>query len=179
MGPWQSYSQPMRAKWEETVSIPSEFESFWAAGERAQASLDRGRFIEAFAFGDNEGTANALAELVLAGCKRATTSLVWSFEYNRKPRPRPGDLSIVTSWAKEPLCIIETTATEVMPFEKVPEDFARLEGEDDGTLQSWRKNHSEFFARECARIGCIPSPRMPVLCERFRVLFQTSKDRIG
>jgi len=154
-----------------STRILPEFESLWSSGERAGATLDRCRFLEAFALGDSEALATRLADLVLSGVKRATASLVWTFEHEGKPPPAPGDLSIVATWAKDPLCIIETTAVAIVPFDEVPADFARAEGEDDGTLASWRSNHREFFARECARIGRMPSPHMPVLCERFRVVF--------
>jgi uncharacterized protein YhfF len=157
------------------MRIPSEFEAIWSAAEHARCGLDRGRFLEAFAFGDSEDLADTLARLVLSGAKRATASLVWTFEHDRKPQPKPGDLSIVTSWARRPLCIIETSAIDVVPFDEVGADFASAEGEDDGTLASWRKNHTQFFAGECARIGRTPSPRMPVVCERFRVVFQPGK----
>jgi len=153
-------------------SIPAELEPFWAAAQRAQPALDRARFYEAFAFGDSERMADELAQLVLAGVKRATASLAWTYELEHKPRPKAGDLSIVTSGAGQPLCVIETTAVDEVAFEDVSAEFAHTEGEGDGSLEFWQRAHSEFFARECARIRRDPSARMPVLCERFRVVYQ-------
>ena len=153
--------------------IPREYEDFWSAGEELHPELrQRERFLEAFAFGDSERMAAALASLVLQGVKRATASLPWSYEHEKKAQPKAGDLSIVTTWTKEPLCIIETTDVDVVPFDEVSEDFARTEGEDDGTLESWRRNHTEFFAGECARLGRAPHEQMLVVCERFRVVYQ-------
>lgn len=154
------------------MAIPPHLSAFWAAAEQARPDLDRGRFLEAFAFGDNERLANELARLVLSGAKKATASLAWTHEFDRKLFPKPGDLSIVTSWGGEPLCIIETTAIEIVAFDQVLEAFVREEGEGDGTLASWRRSHALYFGRECARIGRVPAPDMPVLCERFRVVFQ-------
>lgn len=62
------------------MRIPGEFEAFRSAAGRARGALDRGRFLEAFAFGDNERAAAVLAALVLSGRKRATANLVWSFD---------------------------------------------------------------------------------------------------
>jgi uncharacterized protein YhfF len=154
------------------MTVPSEFHPFWSAAQKADAAIDAARFYEAFAFGDSERMAEELARLVLAGTKRATASLVWTYEAESKPRPTSGDLSIVTTWSRTPLCIIETTAVDIVPFEDVTEDFAATEGEDGGTLQAWRRGHTAFFARECARIGRVPNPRMDVVCERFRVVYQ-------
>jgi uncharacterized protein YhfF len=153
--------------------IPIEYEDFWARGERVHPEMRlRHRFVEAFAFGDSERMADDLAALVLQGTKRATASLAWSYEHEQEEQPKTGDLSLVTSWAKEPLCVIETTDVEVVPFNEVTEEFARAEGEDDGTLASWRRDHTEFFAGECLRLGHSPEERMLVVCERFRVAYQ-------
>lgn len=146
--------------------------SFWLAAERQQPSLDRSRFLEAFVFGNSAAMAGELTGLVLRGRKRATASLAWAFEHDDRARPKPGDLSIVTTWAGAPLCIIETTAVEVVAFEDVTAEFAAAEGEGDGSLPSWRRHHAEFFAGECRRIGREPEPGMPVVCERFRVVYR-------
>lgn len=154
------------------MPLPTQFQAFWADAKARLPTLDGTRFYEAFSFGDSSQLADSLAELVLQGRKRATAGLLWVFEAEGKPVPRPGDLSLVTSESKMPLCIIETTAVEVVPFNRVGEDFARTEGEDDGTLESWRANHTIFFGRECARIGRAPAADMPVVCERFQVVYQ-------
>lgn len=80
-------------------------------------------------------------------------------------------LGVVTDWGGTPLCVIETTHVEVVPFDRVDERFAATEGEGDGTLRYWRDAHRRFFSRECARIGRQPDLRMPVVCERFEVVY--------
>jgi len=108
---------------------------------------------------------------VLDGRKRATAGLLWAFEVERKPLPRPGDLSVVTRWSGQPLCVIETLAVDLVPFDDVTAEFAATEGEGDGSLAFWRQGHTEYFARECARIGRVPSGSMPIVCERFVVVY--------
>jgi hypothetical protein len=79
------------------VSVPSTLRVFC---EGFQASAGKGdlsaHFYEAFHFDDNESSANELAELVLAGRKRATAATLWNFE--APGPPRPGSLSMVTDW---------------------------------------------------------------------------------
>lgn len=152
--------------------LPPELASFWSAARRAIPTIDAARFYEAFAFGDSDRMADELAQLVLAGVKRATASLAWTYEFEKRSPPAPGDLSIVKASSGVPLCIIETTAVDAVPFERVTAEFAATEGEDDGTLESWRRGHAAFFERECARIGRQPDPRMVVLCECFRVIYR-------
>lgn len=155
-----------------TVDIPEHLRSFWDAFAGTQASDPTPRFLEAFYFDDNEPSANELAALVLAGKKQATTGLLWSHEKEDKPLARQGELSIVTTFSGEPVCVIETQKVEIVPFEEVTEEFAATEGEGDGSLRYWREAHEAFFGRECKRIGQTPDARMPVVCERFKVVFK-------
>jgi len=130
------------------------------------------RFYEAFHFDDNEPSANELAALVLAGTKRATASLLWTLKAADRRTPAAGDLSVMTNWSGAPLCVIETRHVAIVPYEEVTAEFAATEGEGDGSLRYWREAHWAFFGRECARIGRTPDPRMPVVCERFEVVYR-------
>jgi uncharacterized protein YhfF len=153
------------------MDIPLAIRPFW---QRYQATLQfdaSPRFYEAFHFDDNERSANELSELVILGTKRATSSLLWSFDAANKQLPKPGALSVVTNWQGNPLCIIQTNVVTVTPFEEVPEDFAAAEGEGDKSLRYWRHAHWAYFGRECLRIGKEPNRRMPVVCERFAVVY--------
>jgi uncharacterized protein YhfF len=124
-----------------------------------------------FAFGDGEALATELAALARRGEKAATASLLWETAAEGKRAPRPGDLSVVTAWDGRPLCVIETTGVEVHAFEDVGAEFAAAEGEGDRSLDFWRRAHWSYFGRVCERLGRERSPRMPVVCERFRVVF--------
>lgn len=126
---------------------------------------------EAWHFCDNEADANALAALVLAGTKTATASLHWVYAAENEPVPQPGDLSIIITWDGVPQCIIETTEVRILPYNEVDPQFAYDEGEGDRSLAYWRRVHWDFFSREAAAIGREPSQTMPVVCERFRVVY--------
>ncbi|MFT5195312.1 MAG: hypothetical protein ACI9EW_003390 [Cellvibrionaceae bacterium] len=155
--------------------IPSNIRPFW---DEFLTSIDfdaSSRFYEVFHFDDNEATADFLAELVLKGTKRATASLLWVFEAENKLVPKPGDLSVVTNWASEPLCIIESTVIDIVPYNKVTEKFAATEGEGDESLRYWLEVHWDYFGRACQRIGREPSLEMPVICEQFEVIYPLSK----
>ena len=154
------------------MNIPGHIVPYWRRFIESQAEDPTARFLEAFHFSDSEQSANELARLVLAGTKRATAGLLWSFEAVAERLPKVPDLSVVTNWAKEPLCVIETQRVEIVAFDQVSEEFAATEGEGDGSLAYWRQAHWSFFGRECQRIGRQPDPGMPVVCEWFRVLFR-------
>lgn len=158
------------------MAIPAPFAEFWQRFAAARGGVDEARFYEACFFGDSEALADELAALVLRGTKRATASAAWTFADQGRPMPKPGDLSIVTSWAGEPLCVIETESVELLPFHDVDEAFAATEGEGDGSLAFWRDAHRQYFSRECALAGRSFTPDMLVACERFQVVYRPTTD---
>ncbi len=159
------------------MDIPLRYLAFWSDFAATCASDPTPHFLEAFYFDDHEASANELAELVVRGRKRATAALLWVHEHEHRPLPQPGDLSIVTDFDGTPRCIIETRQVDVVPFDQVSAEFAATEGEGDGSLRFWREAHRRFFGRECQRIGRQPDEQMPVVCERFAVVFQPAEAR--
>lgn len=122
-------------------------------------------------FSDNEASANHLAELTLKGVKQATAGALWSYEAEGADIPYPGYLTIITNWQEEPVCIIQTWQVDITPFNEVSEAFAAHEGEGDGSLAYWKEAHWDFFTREMQTLGREVVETMPVVCERFRVIY--------
>lgn len=81
-------------------------------------------------------------------------------------------ITIVLDWNSDPLCIIETIEVNIKPYNQVDAQFAFEEGEGDRTLAYWRKAHWEYFSRVLASIGKEPNEDMPLVCERFRVIYK-------
>ena len=79
---------------------------------------------------------------------------------------------MVINWNGEPLCIIETIEVKITSYNEVDERFAHDEGEGDRSLAYWRKVHWEAFSRSCATTNLKPTDNMPLVCERFRVVFK-------
>ena len=117
-----------------------------------------------WAFG---GAPDALAELVLNGIKTATASAYPLYEQEQEPLPKAGDYSVILNTKGEAVCIIRTTKVYVVPFREVSADHAFREGEDDRSLESWRKVHRDFFTREMNYEGLSFDEDMPVVCEEF------------
>ncbi|HEX7669939.1 MAG TPA: ASCH domain-containing protein [Polyangiaceae bacterium] len=126
---------------------------------------------DAFAFGDEPAIADELAALVVAGRKRATTSLPIEFTALNEPLPRVGDVSIIVRGDGVPVAIIERTQVITVPFDAVDATYAAIEGEGDGSLAYFREAHTEYFTGVCARLGGRFEAQTPVLCQIFRVLW--------
>ncbi len=125
----------------------------------------------AWAFGASPEQADELLALVLAGTKTATASALWDYEADGEPLPEPGSLSILLDGRGHPRALIETTDVTVVPFDEVDEEHAFLEGEGDRSLAHWRQAHERFFTEVAAHDRGF-QPDMPVVLERFRVVYQ-------
>jgi uncharacterized protein YhfF len=88
--------------------------------------------------------------------------------------PHPGDLSVVTNWAGQPLCVVETESVNVVPFNEVTAEFAATEGEGDGSLSFWQEAHRQYFTRESARAGRKFAETMLIVCVCFRVVCKSA-----
>ncbi len=125
----------------------------------------------AWSFGANAEHADGLLRLVLDGTKTATASALWDFEADGEALPEAGSLSIILDGAGHPHALIETTEVTVAPFDEVDEEHARLEGEGDRTLAHWREVHERFFTDHASHDRGF-APDMPIVLERFRVVYQ-------
>lgn len=150
---------------------------FWRAACRAVPDLPAEATYQVWHFGDSELLARELAELVLHGPKRATAGLLWEAENDPNMMPVVGVYSLVTDHAGAPLLIIRTTDVEIRAYRDVDADFATAEGEGDGSLDFWRAAHWDYFARRSAVIGRTPSLDMPVVLERFALIYPAKTQR--
>jgi uncharacterized protein YhfF len=148
-------------------------ETFWKgylASLPADALQRQQEYVEE-SFGDSPGMADELGRLIANGIKTATCSALWEWLAEGQALPEAGLLTIVLDGSGAPLCIIETVEVIVQPFNQVDAAFAFEEGEGDRTLEYWRDAHWRFFTRSLAAIRRSPLEEMPLVCERFRLVY--------
>ena len=126
----------------------------------AEESNPDWRSLGQFPFSYSPELADELAELVLAGKKRATC---WAA--GEGPKTEVGKQWVVLSGFGRPVAVIETVELTQRRFDEVDEAFAFDEGEDNRTLASWRRAHQSYFGRQ----GTF-APDMLLWCERFRLV---------
>ncbi len=141
----------------------------------ALGAADAGYSAWQFGFGVEQG--DRLLACVLDGPKRATAGALWAYEAEGDPVPVPGDHSVLLDGHGIARCIIRTTEVTVTPFDQVDEAFAYDEGEGDRSLEYWRDVHWTYFTRELTELGREATPDMPVVCERFEVVYRASDER--
>lgn len=123
-------------------------------------------------WGDSPQMADELGDLIVRDIKTATCSALWEWEAEGKPIPEVGQITIVLNGSGEPICIIETTEVAVRKYNEVDDTFAQAEGEGDFSLDYWREAHKKYFSRTLPKIGKEFSVDMPLVCERFKVIYK-------
>jgi len=148
----------------------AETEELWRAYRAAHP--DVGDDYDVVAFGDSAAQADELAELVVAGTKRATAGSAYSFEGDdAEPAPVLGGHVVLVDGAGRPRCVWRTTQLDVKPLTEVDAAFAWDEGEGDRSLAYWLDAHRAYFTREAGRLGYPFDDAMPTVLERFTVVW--------
>jgi uncharacterized protein YhfF len=121
-------------------------------------------------FGDTPALKDALAALIVAGKKRATTSLARWYGGSGLPWPVVGETWTVIDGQGRECCRCRTTRVQTRAFQDVGAEHAAAEGEDDGSLERWQAIHRDFFAREAAEHGFVFDEAMLVVLVEFETV---------
>lgn len=152
---------------------PATLASFWREVREQHPELPEA-VPDAWAFGATPAHADGLLELVLAGIKTGTASSLWDYEATGDPEPYVGEFSIILDGTGTPRAVLETTDLQTVPFDEVTAEHAHSEGEDDRTLASWRAIHERYWRAHSENPRGF-APDMPVICERFRLVFPAAR----
>jgi uncharacterized protein YhfF len=155
-----------------TPAMPEDVAAFWAS--YVAVTGVRGEPLEAFAFGDSAEMADDLADLVLAGIKRATAGAAAEYSAGAATggaQPQVGDHSVVLRGDGTPVAVIRTTDVRMGPLSSVDEQFAWDEGEGERTRDWWLAAHRRYFRRTFAAHGWEYDDDLEVGFERFVVVW--------
>jgi uncharacterized protein YhfF len=115
--------------------------------------------------------ATELAELTVAGIKRATAGLVRQFGPGGEAAPVLGGFVVLLDGACRPRAIWRTTELRTGPLNSVDERFAWDEGEGDGIRDWWLSAHRRFFGRRAAAEGFHMHDEIETVFERFEIVW--------
>jgi len=147
----------------------SDTDGFWRGFQR-HAGIDHNNYVVG-SFGDSSEMATELAELVIAGIKRATASLARDYDNGGEPMPKPGDFVMMLDGEGCPRFIWRTTEIMIKPLSEVDEAFAWDEGEGDRTRDWWLPAHRRYFGRQAAREGFEFDDNILTIFERFEIVW--------
>jgi uncharacterized protein YhfF len=144
-------------------------EEFWREYRNA-AGLQHNDY-DVVVFGDGPAMATELAELTVAGIKRATAGLVRQFGPGGEAPPVPGGYVVLLDGTDQPRAIWRTTEIRVGPLNSVDERFAWDEGEGERTREWWLAAHRRFFGRQAEAQGFHMHDEIETVFERFTVVW--------
>jgi uncharacterized protein YhfF len=144
-------------------------DEFWRR-YRDAAGLEHDDY-DVVAFGDGPAMATELAELAIAGIKRATAGLLRQFGAGGEAPPVPGGHVVLLDGTDRPRAIWRTTEVRVGPLNSVDERFAWDEGEGERTREWWLSAHRRFFGRRAEAQGFKMHDEIETVFERFTVVW--------
>lgn len=151
------------------MKYEKELLNFWD-GFKEESGVTGG-FQGAWGFGDTPRLGNELLELVLEGKKTACTTLVKEMEVEGYPEPTVGEYNILLDGAGKPRAIIKTVSLRRLKFSEVDEEHAYREGEDERTLEAYRREHTGYYTRRGNALGFKFDEDMEVILERFELVY--------
>lgn len=142
-----------------------DIERLWLEYQRACEVSVEG--FSASALGHSRVLADQLAELVLAGVKRAHATPRRDFQKDLEPLPQPGDHLVVLDGEGRARAIVRNTHVELRHFNEIDEVFAFEAGEGDMSLAWWLTAHRQDFAERGEREGFEAHERLELVLEHF------------
>ncbi|MEM8914769.1 MAG: ASCH domain-containing protein [Pseudomonadota bacterium] len=122
-------------------------------------------------FGNSPAMATELADLVVAGPKRATAGLVRDFEQGAEPLPVVGGYVVLVDGQGSPRAVWQTTEVRIGALSSVDEAFAWDEGEGDRTRNDWLRLHRAYFEAQAKEEGFDFDDSIETVFERFKVVW--------
>lgn len=108
---------------------------------------------------------------LLAGKKTAAFFSFATFAIDNEELPVSDEYYIVLGANREAVCVIKTTAVQILPYNQVAWEMAAREGEDS-SLEEWRERTRENLEDEGAVVGFEFSPDIKLVYVEFEVVGQ-------
>ena len=91
------------------------------------------------------------------------------YDLENESLPQVGQYFVVLNSKDLPVAIIQLTEVSILPMNEVPVEFALAEG--GGDYDFWWNAHKQFLTNELQVYGLDFSEDMPLVCERFKVIY--------
>lgn len=85
--------------------------------------------------------------------------------------PTPGDCVVFTDHADRPCCLVRIEECRLMKFDEVTSEQTACESPAARDVEVWRGIHRRYWTPVLAAEGASFSEEMPVLFQRFRLVY--------
>ena len=146
-------------------------DEFWKKFIKETGRSEEDRCAGDLCFEAKGFVSDELITLVLTNRKTAFFTSWATYTIDQEPLPVSGELYVVLDRANQPRCVIEIQSVEIIPFNEVTWEMARLEGEDED-LGQWKERKQEYLEDEGAILGFEFTPDIKLVFQTFKVVFQ-------
>ena len=149
----------------------TEADEFWNEFLKATGRDEEERCAGDLNFEAKGFVADEMIALVLSGKKTAFFTSWSTYAIDQEPVPVSGELYLVLDRNEKPVCVIETQRVQVIPFNEVTWEMAKLEGEDE-SLEVWREKKQEYLEEEGDIMGFEFTPDIKLVFQTFNVVYK-------
>jgi len=150
---------------------PEQLQTFWKMAKDAANLEELGDAFQVRWIGLDADTTNQIIELITAGDKTGTFTLPWVVEQTGQPEPAVGDLIILIDFEGVPALVVRLTEIELVSFGAITEQHTAIDGTPVRDLNVWKPMHTDYWNRMLAPFGLSVSDNMPVLVEKFELIY--------
>ena len=155
-----------------THPAQADLDSFWQAAKAADASLPDSYQVRWIGLDDD--TTRQILGLIEAGDKTGTFTLPWIIERTDQPASNVGDCVILISFDGKPAQVVRLTAIQQVPFGEITAEHTAIDGTPVRPLEIWKPLHTDYWNGLLAPFSMSVSDDMPVLFEKFELLYSHS-----
>jgi uncharacterized protein YhfF len=150
---------------------PAELDRYWQRARPKNSQRDLAADYEPRWIGLDEPTTEEVIELIRSGDKTGTFTLPWIIEHTDQPAPTVGDSIILVDFGGHPRLLVRLTDITTVAFGDITATHTSIDGTPVRDLAVWKPLHTSYWNNLLAPYQLEVSEGMPVLVERFKLLY--------
>jgi uncharacterized protein YhfF len=155
---------------------PAELETWWQSVRATPDALALTDDYQVRWIGLDDATTEQVIELIVAGDKTGTFTLPWLVERTDTPVPESGDVIVLVDFDGHPRLVVRLTEITEVAFGAITASHTAIEGSPVRDLAVWIPLHTHYWNTLLAPYQLTVSKEMPVLVEKFELLFANPAD---
>jgi len=154
-----------------TPATPEAMTAFLDAARAAVPEAQVGPTARPRCIGLNPQTTATILNIVAAGEKVGTFSMVWMHEKKPETRPFIAEQVVLCDYDGTPKILVRTTGLELVAWRDIGPQHTAIDGPGVRDLAAWRPVHWRLWSAQLEQLGLKASEDMPICVERFQVLY--------
>jgi len=154
-----------------------DLDEFWRAAHQELKEARLGEDYQVRWIGLNDETTKQILELIQIGDKTGTFTLPWIVAKTDRVMPEAGDAIVLVDFDGAPKLLVRLTAIEEVLFGEITTGHIAIDGTPVRALDVWKPLHTQYWNQMLEPFDLTVSDDMPVLVEKFELLYPNSQLR--